>query len=250
LLAAAVEAALERESMPPAVLQKMLNLADFMELHLQPLPIPVRKLGSLAERCQAYAKAAHYREMSFTHAAFRHAAVTQAPPGRDMGWTHAPGPRTAAAAGGGGGGGGGGAVGAGASGASAAAAAAAEEATATAADIESLISINNQLQLPEAAAGVLAFSRDLGVEPRVSWYEKLGRWSDALAAYDRMSQSAEGGAAGGSIAVRLGSMRCLHALGEWRRLCQLASEAWLDPALDASGGESTLTPAPGSLHPS
>uniref|UniRef100_A0A0D3I9A8 FAT domain-containing protein n=1 Tax=Emiliania huxleyi (strain CCMP1516) TaxID=280463 RepID=A0A0D3I9A8_EMIH1 len=188
LLAAAVEAALERESMPPAVLQKMLNLADFMELHLQPLPIPVRKLGSLAERCQAYAKAAHYREMSFTHAAFRHAA--------------------------------------------------------------SLISINNQLQLPEAAAGVLAFSRDLGVEPRVSWYEKLGRWSDALAAYDRMSQSAEGGAAGGSIAVRLGSMRCLHALGEWRRLCQLASEAWLDPALDASGGESTLTPAPGSLHPS
>jgi len=34
----------------------------------------------------------------------------------------------------------------------------------TAADIESLISINNQLQLPEAAEGTLAFAADLGVE--------------------------------------------------------------------------------------
>lgn len=37
----------------------------------------------------------------------------------------------------------------------------------TAADIAALISINNQLQLPEAAEGMLAFSRELGVEPQV-----------------------------------------------------------------------------------
>ena len=49
----------------PQVLQPLLNLAEFMELADRPLPIDIRKLGVLAERCHAYAKALHYREIEF-----------------------------------------------------------------------------------------------------------------------------------------------------------------------------------------
>jgi FKBP12-rapamycin complex-associated protein len=44
----------------------------------------------------------------------------------------------------------------------------------TADDIAALISINNQLQLPEAAEGMLAFSRELGVEPQVRGRARYG----------------------------------------------------------------------------
>jgi len=42
--------------------------------------------------------------------------------------------------------------------------------------VEALISVNNHLSLPEAAAGVLAFSR---VSPTPALLEKLGRWDQA-----------------------------------------------------------------------
>lgn len=83
--------------------------------------------------------------MSFKHAALLppRGGPTPPPLGRDMGWTRAPGPSQTEST-----------------------LPAASEAE-TAADIAALISINNQLQLPEAAEGMLAFSRELGVEPQV-----------------------------------------------------------------------------------
>ena len=95
-----------------------------MEHDDKPLPIDIRTLGMLAEKCHAYAKALHYKEMEF--------------------------------------------------------------ASAPAATVEALISLNNQLNHPEAAIGILkAANLQHGVALKEAWYEKLRRWDDALAAYER-----------------------------------------------------------------
>ncbi|KAI3835059.1 hypothetical protein MKX03_020353 [Papaver bracteatum] len=39
--------------------------AEFMEHGEKPLPIDIRLLGALAEKCRAFAKALHYKEMEF-----------------------------------------------------------------------------------------------------------------------------------------------------------------------------------------
>ena len=133
--------------------------------------------------------------------------------------------------------------------------------------IEELISINNQLEQPEAAMGILKYARQHGVgvgdaKHSVSggrattmslstsalakamdasggggiggggsgaamitvhpeWYEKLGRWDDALTAY-QLKQLEEPR----NLDVTLGRMRCLNSLGEWEQLAALASDVW------------------------
>lgn len=58
--------------------------------------------------------------------------------------------------------------------------------------VEALISINNQLQQPEAAVGMLVYAQQhLNVELKESWYEKLQRWDEALEAYRRKRAAAE-----------------------------------------------------------
>ena len=129
-----------------------------MEHDDQPLPIDIRKLGRLAEKCRVYAKALHYKEIEFQ---MRPSAT-----------------------------------------------------------IEALISINNQLGQPEAARGILLFAQQQGdVHLQASWFEKLYRWEDALAAYDALSRT--------SVDVINGKMRSLHALGEWERLAGSSSLFWL-----------------------
>ena len=54
---ASLELALDAESPSPEMTQTLLNLAEFMEHNDKPLPIDIRKLGTLAEKCHAYAKA-------------------------------------------------------------------------------------------------------------------------------------------------------------------------------------------------
>lgn len=50
---------------------------------------------------------------------------------------------------------------------------------------EALISINHQLDLPEAAAGVLHYAQNIyHIELKESWYEKLQRWETALQIYE------------------------------------------------------------------
>jgi FKBP12-rapamycin complex-associated protein len=87
-------------------------------------------------------------------------------------------------------------------------------ATEVATMVESLISVYNEVQQPEAAVGILAFAQarlDIGL--REGWYEKLHRWPDALAAYER----------GTGDANLLGAMRCHVAMSGWRRVDELAS---------------------------
>ncbi|KAJ3311625.1 phosphatidylinositol kinase- protein kinase tor1 [Boothiomyces sp. JEL0838] len=84
--------------------------------------------------------------------------------------------------------------------------------------IESLISINNQLQQPDSAIGVLTIA---DVELKESWYEKLQRWEDGLLAYEKKQLEDPN-----SLDATLGRMRCLHNLGEWESLFQLAHEKW------------------------
>ena len=88
--------------------------------------------------------------------------------------------------------------------------------------IEALISLNNQLQQPDSAVGILTYAQQTqDIELVSSWYEKLQRWEDGLASYER--KQAEDPL---SIDATLGRMRCLHALGEWDALSQIAQERW------------------------
>ena len=151
-------------NVPPEISQMLLNLCEFMEHDEEPLPIEIRKLGDISEKCQAYAKALHYKELEFQSSP---AACTQ-----------------------------------------------------------SLIHINNQLQQPEAAKGVLIFARQHhSVKQQESWYEKLGEWENALQSYQtkRTELLANDEPA---LEPTLGCMRCLASLGEWDELAQLADETW------------------------
>lgn len=61
----ALEVALLSPTVPPEVVQVLLNLAEFMEHDDKPLPIDQKTLGSYAAKFHAYAKALHYKEAEF-----------------------------------------------------------------------------------------------------------------------------------------------------------------------------------------
>lgn len=145
----------------PEINQILLNLAEFMEHDDKPLPISISTLAQYAQRCHAYAKALHYKELEFY-----------------------------------------------------------EEPTSV--TIEALITINNQLQQSDAAVGILKHAQlHHDLEVKELWHEKLQRWDDALAAYaQRLKYEPD------NLEAVLGKMRCLHALGEWDQLLDLAQEKW------------------------
>jgi len=52
--------------------------------------------------------------------------------------------------------------------------------------IEALVSLHRSLGQPEAAIGVLTYAQQThDFTVKLSWLEKLGRWQDALTAYER-----------------------------------------------------------------
>eukprot|EP00966_Prymnesium_polylepis_P291170 6724817-Prymnesium_polylepis.1 len=59
---------MEAEHMPHQILQRLLNLAEFMERGDKPLGIRWDKLGKLSSTAHAYAKALHYKEIVFESA--------------------------------------------------------------------------------------------------------------------------------------------------------------------------------------
>eukprot|EP01116_Phalansterium_solitarium_P018594 TRINITY_DN4988_c0_g1_i2.p1 TRINITY_DN4988_c0_g1~~TRINITY_DN4988_c0_g1_i2.p1 ORF type:complete len:2361 (-),score=824.80 TRINITY_DN4988_c0_g1_i2:390-7472(-) len=88
--------------------------------------------------------------------------------------------------------------------------------------IEALISINNQLQVPDAALGILTYAQKVHqIELRESWYEKLQRWKSALQVYETKQEEDPN-----NFDIAVGRMRCLHALGEWDSLAKLCHETW------------------------
>uniref|UniRef100_A0A7S3R516 Serine/threonine-protein kinase TOR n=1 Tax=Dunaliella tertiolecta TaxID=3047 RepID=A0A7S3R516_DUNTE len=163
-LVRSLEAALASPTIPPEIVTSLLNLAEFMEHDDKQLPLDTRTLGALAEKCHAFAKALHYKEMEFQAS-----------------------PQTA---------------------------------------IEALIHINNQLRQPEAAVGVLTYAqKNLHMELKESWYEKLCRWDEALAAYEsRLSREVPGSHE--YYSALLGKMRCLASLAEWDVLSGLCKVEW------------------------
>ena len=102
--------------------------------------------------------------------------------------------------------------------------------------VEALISINNQLQQTDAAFGILKRARKYSeVEVKENWYEKLGKYEDALASYESREKSEPY-----AFEVTYGKMRCLHALGEWSALASFAEDRW--PRAVADGKQKLLAP--------
>ncbi|KAJ7858122.1 FAT domain-containing protein [Mycena olivaceomarginata] len=88
--------------------------------------------------------------------------------------------------------------------------------------LESLISINTRLQQQDAAWGALLLAREqYDVTNTEEWYERLGRWQEALVVYD---EKAEGDP--NNAEIQIGRLRCLHALGEWEQLASEVDERW------------------------
>jgi serine/threonine-protein kinase mTOR len=92
----------------------------------------------------------------------------------------------------------------------------------TSQSVEALISINNQLQQSDAAIGILRRAQAFGeLELKEQWFERLHRWEEALAAYQKREAIEPE-----NFNLVMGKMRCLHALGEWKTLSDIAREQW------------------------
>ncbi|KZV74520.1 atypical/PIKK/FRAP protein kinase [Peniophora sp. CONT] len=95
--------------------------------------------------------------------------------------------------------------------------------------IEALISVNTRLQQQDAAWGTLSIAREqYDVSKHEEWYERLGRWNDALVVYERRAQQDPDA----GFDVVLGRMKCLHALGEWDALSAQVEDTWSGAGAD------------------
>ncbi|KAI1098365.1 FAT-domain-containing protein [Jackrogersella minutella] len=97
--------------------------------------------------------------------------------------------------------------------------------------VEALIVINNQLQQYDAAIGILRKAQLYkdGIQLRETWFEKLERWEEALAFYNKRESEMPRDQAV-PLDIVMGKMRCLHALGEWDALANLTSNTWANSA--------------------
>lgn len=88
--------------------------------------------------------------------------------------------------------------------------------------VEDLISINTKLQQTDAAWGTLLFAQEnLGLDSE-NWFEKLGRWDEALQAYESRDDPE----------AALGKLKCLHALGQWENLSEYVQSRWANAPYD------------------
>eukprot|EP00127_Corallochytrium_limacisporum_P000173 Clim_evm34s6 gene=Clim_evmTU34s6 len=90
---------------------------------------------------------------------------------------------------------------------------------------EALISINNQLQQPEAATGILIYAQkhhDLGFTIQETWYEKLQHWDEALAAYEKKQETDPN-----NFELLYGRVRCLGSMGNFEEVHNLVRSHWI-----------------------
>ena len=96
--------------------------------------------------------------------------------------------------------------------------------------IDTLITINNNLDQTQAAEGIVEFVKlETSLKPNPSWYAKLGRWQEALSAYEKEAEEFKldvKGLSDEEIENTLGTMTCLRSLGEWEKLSQLSEDKW------------------------
>ncbi|OAA40923.1 TOR kinase [Metarhizium rileyi] len=97
--------------------------------------------------------------------------------------------------------------------------------------VEALIVINNQLQQSDAVIGILRKAQlyKEGIQLRETWFEKLERWEEALAFYNKREREIPADQPT-PIEIVMGKMRCLHALGEWDALANLTGSTWVNSA--------------------
>eukprot|EP01065_Artemidia_motanka_P017505 TRINITY_DN2095_c0_g2_i2.p1 TRINITY_DN2095_c0_g2~~TRINITY_DN2095_c0_g2_i2.p1 ORF type:complete len:2522 (+),score=807.37 TRINITY_DN2095_c0_g2_i2:103-7668(+) len=110
------------------------------------------------------------------------------------------------------------------------------------ATIDELIRIYHTLGQQQSALGLLKVAqRDLDIRLKESWYEQLGRWEEALRAFD--GEGMEKGPVRGHRRTvsedvsqmqinrdaemqTISAMRCLRALGEWKQLHSKCLQLW------------------------
>lgn len=156
-----IDSALTSLDTPPEVVNRLLDLAEFMEHEDRALPIENRVLGDCALRNHAYAKALHYKELDFMT----------------------------------------------------------DESGAT---IESLIGIATRMQQHDAAWGMVILGRErFGISEKEEWFERLGRWEEAKAAYEQRAQKRLD-----PNGIEVGLLKCLHHTGDFDQLAILVDERW------------------------
>ena len=91
--------------------------------------------------------------------------------------------------------------------------------------VEDLISINQKLQQSDAAWGTLEYAQsNMEMTHDVLWYEKLGRWEEALQVWK--DREADPDSTFDESATAIGKLQCLHALGEWEELSDFVQTRW------------------------
>jgi hypothetical protein len=153
---AAVEAALRSSALPAPILSQLLNLAEYMELQDKSLPLEAALLARRAAKANALAKLLYYREQQFLKMMSGTAGCGSVQIDTSGG-LHTP-------------------------------------CRLSPSCVESLISVNHRLDLPQAAAGILQhaqhlFGPSLTVQP--AWMEQVGRQEEALALYRELQLSAQ-----------------------------------------------------------
>lgn len=94
--------------------------------------------------------------------------------------------------------------------------------------IHDLIEINTKLQQRDAAWGTLIVAQKLyDVTNHEEWYERLGRWPEALMSYERKTTESPG-----EFEFEFGRMKCLHAIGEWDQLASQINQNWAYASAD------------------
>jgi len=141
----AFENALKSQTLPNWIQTLILNLSEFMETQGAPLPIDMNLLGKVAEKSHAYAKCLHYKEISFQgmKRLEHHPSPSSSQQSQQQSQTL--------------------------------------QRRGLEDCVEALISVNNHLSLPEAAVGILEYSK---VAPKPMLLEKLGRWVKASSMYE------------------------------------------------------------------
>ena len=95
--------------------------------------------------------------------------------------------------------------------------------------VEDLISINQKLQQSDAAWGTLEYVQgNMDMNQDVIWYEKLGRWEQALQVWNE--RAADPDAPFEDSVIAMGKATCLHALGEWEELSDFVQIRWANAA--------------------
>ncbi|KAJ3911268.1 FAT domain-containing protein [Lentinula edodes] len=88
--------------------------------------------------------------------------------------------------------------------------------------IESLITINTRLQQHDSVQGILRMTREhYDINANEEWYERLGRWQEALQIYERKIESGQD-----TPSTKMGRIKCLHALGQWGQLASDIEVSW------------------------